>query len=245
MNNVRSMANDALIGPRFDGKRPGFTGSEYYGAPHPVVRFMGPSNDYKNEFNKSESYKIRLSNKGTSAENQIIAITPGGESTAANIVVPSGVTIAAIIGDGNEDKQIITTSGKEVTCEGSPASVSRFLRYVERNPLRIIGMQMRVDDAEQLQESITVVKHNITRTPAASTINPADHLKASDSNEKLVEFGINHLQFDDQTTVYFTLLANVTVTITLFLGATVNPAALLAVDAKKAYSQLGINNERQ
>jgi len=239
--NVRELANAKLVGPRMDGQRPAFVGTEYLGAPNPVVRFFGSGNNYQNEFQKSKSYKLKFTNTGSAATDKIIAISPGGEASAANITVPGGVTVDAIVGDGT----IISTLNEEVTCIGSPEKVARFLRYIDRNPLRISGMQLRSSSAEQLQEPFTVVKHNITRTPAAETIDPGNFIKSADSNDKLVEFGINHLQADDQTTIYFKLLAGVTLTISMYLGATVNPAALLAVDAAKAYETFSINNEQK
>ncbi|MCF8359232.1 MAG: hypothetical protein K9H26_10765 [Prolixibacteraceae bacterium] len=256
MRTVKSMTSRQMVGPKFKGNsaspRARFSGDELLGSeprkpkrvPHSMVKFTGAVADYANEYQKSKSFKIKLTNNATSAEDQYIALCPGGESTAANIVVPSGTTIDAIIGDGDASGHIITDTDKEVYCEGSPETVRRFLRYILHNPLRIVGMQLKTNDADQLQEPFYVVRHNITRTPASEQINPSDFLSASDSNEKLVEFGLDQLQFDDQTTVYFKLLEDCTLTITLFLGATINAAGVLATDAAQAYNELGITNER-
>ena len=103
---------------------------------------------------------------------------------------------------------------------------------------------MKVNDAAQFDEDIKISKLvNFSRIQAVESIMPSAHTSANFSNDKLVKFSVNHLQLDEETVVYFKLLAGMEVTFKFFPGATVNEAANLEAGATAFYQTNGINRE--
>jgi hypothetical protein len=229
---LREISRNEIVGPNF-------TGEEYYQATNPGVQFIGGSIDWANEAQTSESFKITITNNGTSAEDVDIAICPGMYGSAGAIVVPMGTTIDGIIADGT----VINTSGKEVTCSGAPSTILEFKDYILKNPTRFTKMQIRVSDAEQLQEQLHVIRYNPFKGKVSSPINPATYIKEANNNDKLVAFMLNDFQLDHQTVVYLKVLAGVTMSITMWPGATANNAAELAQESKKALRAGKFNHE--
>jgi hypothetical protein len=209
---------------------PQFTGREYYNTLNTGIQFSGNAQDWGNEAQTTRNFKFTLNNTGTSADDQIIALCPGPYGAAADIKVPAGTTITAIVADGN----IITTQDKVVSCVGSPTSVAIFKDYILNNPTRATKIQIRSNSAEQLQELIQIVKINPFTGMSPEQISPATYLKPENANDKLVNFFLNDFQLDRQTIVYFKLLAGASISITIWPGATANQAAELAVEAAKA-----------
>jgi hypothetical protein len=232
-HNLSAMGNPRMIGADF-------TGNEYYGLPkNPGIQFIGGQTDWKNERQDAKSYKITITNTGTSAEDKHIALCPAFYTAAGSIVVPNATTIDAIIADGTID----STSGKEVVCTGAPMSVASFKDYILNNPTRFTKIQIRSNNAEQLQELIQVIKVNPFTGLSPEQISPATYLKEANNNDKLVTFYLNDLQLDRQTILYLKVLAGATFTITLWPGATVNNAAELAVEALRQRGAGVFNHE--
>lgn len=206
----------------------------------PYVQFFANSS-FANEEQNRVGYTLTLKNTGANAEDRQVAICPAYFGTAVTIQTADGDSIDAIVADG----EIIAEVDKVVTCVGSPQPVERFLHFVKSHPTRITQMQMKVSDPAQFDEDIKVSKLvNFSRLEAGQSIMPSAHIDPTFSNDKLIKFSVNHLQFDEETVVYFKLLAGMEVTFKFFPGATINEAANLESGAAAYYEANEINREK-
>jgi hypothetical protein len=230
---LQKLTNKNLVGPSYDG---GYFGAENR---NPGIQFIGTAQDFSNEIQTSETYKITLSNQGTAAEDQLIAINLGAFASAAEVATHCGVSLAAVVADGT----IIATTDKVVTCSGYPTSLIEFKSYVKNNATRFTKIQMNVTTPEQLQEPLGILVSNPFRGRVPSQIAPSNYIDPKNNNNKLVEFFMNDFQLDDQSVVYFKLLAGEKVTMTFFPGATSNAAAELKMAASQARLTGKFNHE--
>lgn len=201
----------------------GYEGGEYVGAGDLALDFTGSGSSFLDEGAGAQQFTVTITNKGTAAENQILALFPGYFGTASDIKDGAGMAAAAIVTDGT----VISTADKEVVCTGSPKAIAEFQAFCKRNPTRFTGMKMLVDNAEQFEKPIYIKKLSPFKNLEDYSIVPSTYKESSQMDDKRCEIPLTDFQLDDQTTVVFTLLAGRSVTFTFFAGAIQNPAAEL------------------
>lgn len=233
---LAQMGNPNMIGADFNGNGgipAPFTGY-YEPKPQFGLNFTGNANSFANELQSGKYFRFTISNTGANSTDKLIALFPGRHTSAADIVVPQGVTIDAIVGDGT----ILAASGAgvfdAVTCTGSPMRVADFLNFIDKSPVRFPKIQIKSNSADQLAEDIQIVKVDAFQGFAPYQLSPGNYTSEKNQSDKMVTFYSNSLQADNQTIAYFKLLAGTSVIITLWPGATANLAADLAGEAKKA-----------
>ena len=212
-----------------------YDGGVYDGGNDDLVQFSGAANSFNDEGKKDLNYSMTITNQGTAAEDQVIAICPGYFALAADIKDAQGDAVAGIALDGD----IVATAGKEVVGKGSPKKIDEFLAFIKNNPTRFIGMKMLVDDAEQFEEEIYIKKISPFRNLEDRQIIPSHYKDSSQLDDKRVEIPLEDFQLDNQTIVLMKIKAGRRVTINFFAGSILNTAAALDVKAKKA--RLGLS----
>lgn len=201
----------------------GYEGQQYVGIGDLSLDFTGSGSSFLDEGAGSQQFTVTITNTGTAAEDQILALFPGYFSSAASIKDASGVAADAIVTDGS----IITTADKQVVCTGSPKAIAEFQEFCKRNPTRFTGLKMLVNNSDQFEKAIYIKKLSPFKNLEDYSIVPSTFKDSTQTDDKRCEIPLNDFQIDDQTTVVFTLLAGRTVTFTFFAGAIQNGAAEL------------------
>lgn len=231
MNDVKKIANRELA-----GKRGNFDSNMNY----PIIGFRGGATGFASEKQNSEKYSVKLSNTGSAAVDQVIVLCPAHYTDAALLAARIGVSSCLIIKDGNLNADLNAI----VTCSGSPTPVEEFLANIRYNPTRITSLQIQVNNADQFDEDINVAKlQTYKQAVTLAPITLSDKQEASNSNDKLIKFDVNHFQWDGKTIVWMTLKADRTATITVTPGGVFDSSAYLQVAGTSAYTALGVNRE--
>lgn len=175
----------------------------------------------------NEVIPITLVNSDT--VNHLIAIH-AGDLTKLQIASILGVTVDAIATEA-----VDTITGK-VTCTTEPGTQMEYIqKFVNRNPTRVIRMQISASSEEQLNQSIVIAGVSPFRKVGQKKITPSAYKKESNQNVKLVTVTLKDLQLDDQTVVYVNLLAGATLSLNLMIGTVSNSAAVLDRQARVYY----------
>ena len=199
-------------------KNPYETGRNYDGlGPAPIAPAMG-------------SFTMTIANVGSAAVDQSLALLPAYFTAASQVKNASGAAVAAIIKEG----QVITTSNAVVTAVGKPKSIDEFLAFAKLNPFRVTGMKIAVDDPTQFNNDFLFRKESPLKDLGYVTKSPANYANSMQNNPKIVEIPLTDVQFDNQTSVVTTIGAGRTMTITFFIGAIRNDAAILDAQVKTA-----------
>jgi len=179
------------------------------------------------------SFTMTIVNNGSAAVDQSIALLPAYFTDKTQVKNSAGVAVAAIVAEG----QIISTANAVVTATGKPKSINEFLAFVKLNPVRITGMKIKVDDSSQFVNDILFRKESPLKDLGYITKSPANYQNSMQNNDKIVEIPLTDAQFDNQTSVVTTIGAGRTMTITFFIGAIRNEAAMLDAAVKSASGQ--------
>lgn len=220
-----------------------YEGAEYNytGYEDTNLQFVGPAqNSFVNESQNALSFSMKFTNTDANAVDRI-ALCPGYFTTASLIKDEAGTACAAIVTDGT----IIGTANDLNRLVGIAINkpIQEFLDFVKRNPTRVIGIKMLVDNATQFDSVIYVKQNSPFRNLQDSTINPNTFKDETNNDPLRVSIPTQNLQFDDQSTVTTKILAGRTVTYSLYIGGIVNPAASLsnkAVAAQKTITKLSV-----
>ena len=165
-------------------------------------------------------FLIELSNTG--AADKVIALHAGALATVGDIATLTGVTVDAIAVNGVVIPAAVSCTTKANTL------ISHFQKYVNSNPTRIIRIKAESNEDDQMAEAIILKKISPVKSLGSQELFPSNYKRQSDLQTKLVIMDlVNGEQLDDQTVMYVNLLAGRTLSLTLFLGASINTAANL------------------
>lgn len=179
------------------------------------------------ESRANEVFKIKLTNSAVA--DKLIVLHPGALTTVTEIASVLGVTADAIAKDGVVIADAVSCATKQGT------SLEFLQRYVNRNPTRIIKIQVEVSDETQLSEDLIFAKINPFAKAGEVPLNPAAIKKETNNQSKLVTLTPNNVQLDDQTVWYLNLLAGKTITLNLTMGVSSNAAAVLETQSRLVY----------
>lgn len=217
---------------------PAYEGS-YTGAGDPGLQFNGGASSFADENKTGLHYSMTLANAGANAVDRLIAIVPGYLSNAADIKDAAGNVVDAIIKEGLVIG--VVADGDALFANGLPKSLNEFLGFIKYNPTRFTGLKMKVDDAEQFDESIYIKQMSPFRNLTDDQIYPANYKDSSQTDDKRVEIPLENFQMDNNTIVIMKVKAGRTVTLTWFAGAIKNNAYELAVKAQTARAGMGLS----
>lgn len=211
----------------------------YTGQGDPGLQFNGGASNFADENKTGLNYSMTIANVGANAVDRLIALFPGYLDAAADIKDASGTAVAAIIKESTEVVGTIA-GGNNVSAAGLPKSINEFLGFLKHNPTRFTGLKMKVDDAEQFEESIYIKQMSPFRNLTDDFIYPSNFKDSSQNDDKRVEIPLENFQMDNNTIVILKIKAGRTVTLTWFAGAIKNQAYELAVKAQTARQNMGL-----
>jgi hypothetical protein len=201
----------------------------------------GGAQNFSAEDQGDKIFGIEIDNIGTSADDQVIALAPGSGYTAAELTTLLGITVNAVIADG----EIISTADKKVNAAGTPGKILSFLRSIRCAPQRFVGMTIEVTNAAQLGQPFKVFKDDpyIGNPVVINQIFPSKQKSNLQNNDKLVHIPLNHFQLDNETIVVFTLKANTTISISMVPGAKHSTSDLLRNEAVKEWTAKNLKRQ--
>lgn len=144
-----------------------------------------------------------------------------------NATLAPGQLVDGAFNDINGDVGLTGASNVEKTI----AELKQFLLY---NPTRLIGMIIKSDVANQIQNDIILQPLDPFRGTESFYIRPKTFVNQNTFQDKTVTFPVDNVSLDDQMTMKLSFLASSVTTITMFFGATLNQAKALRKKAKRA-----------
>jgi hypothetical protein len=227
--NLKKIQSLAISGDDFSSYE-GDPGVMYTGYNDDMVDFGGDGNNshFGAEIISQRRFTVTLVNTFTSVKQALL-------SPSYSPSLPAGNAGGAPIADG----AIVTVGADTLTASGSPKTIAELLKFIERNPARLIGMKITSNATDQLAQQVVVQRKSPFATLQDEFIDLASYTREEANNDKMVTVrGLNY-QFDDQTEIRFPVAAGAAgtptrTTITLYFGAVLNPASALNKKSAKA-----------
>ena len=192
---------------------------------------FGGGGSFDEEDKSGLVYTATLVNSSAAAKR--IVLFNGALNSLDEIASVAGISADAIAVDGD----VITTVEGETTTvlvSASAKDLTYLQRFLERNPTRVVEMQVTGHTKSQLAQKISVTKISPFQKLASTSFIPNQYRRASDSDTLMAQIDINTLQLDDQTVFDIVLAPNSGIDVTLFFGAMRNDAMTLSEQAKIA-----------
>jgi len=161
-----------------------------------------------------DNVSFTLANQGSSAEDKLLAISPGWNSEAAAVKTISGAAAAAIIKEGT----IISTSNKEVTGAGKNCQIDDVVKMFVNTPVFLTGLKIQVDNAAQLDEEIQFVKLSPRGPKEIARVIPSSFKNEANQDDKLISIDLTEMNIvlGIDAAVLMNLAASRKVTMTFF-----------------------------
>ncbi len=190
-----------------------------------LISFAGEGQNFTNENETNLVASVQLINH--SASKKRIALFPGALNTVEEISSVAGVMADAIAKDG----AVIEDAEHHAIVECISENLTYLQRFFNRNPSRIVEMQVTADTKAQLSHKITVTTISPFDKHGGCSFRPNDYRKASDNDTLMTTIPCNGIQLDDQTVMDVELAANSGISISFFIGAMRNDSKTLSEQA--------------
>jgi len=182
-------------------QKQGNQGSTYTGKNDPTIDF-GDANHFGDADASNNKFIIKITN--TNGADKVIAINQAFNGGVAGNTVDGVVTDGAII-DG-------------VTGAGSPKLIEDFKDFIKTGKaIQITKMKIVSTVATQLQSALNLVRKSPFKNEQNRIITIADHTSQGDLNTLMVMVN-EEFQLDTDTDLTVPVVANSTLTITLYVG---------------------------
>lgn len=200
----------------------------YTGAGDDLLDFNGQSTDFslKKSLDKQFSFKLVNANAATRT-----AVLFAGYLTG-NATLAPGQLINGAFNDINGDAGL---TGSNVSAQ----DIASLQNYLIHNPTRLEAMKIKSTDATQIEESLVYQRLSPFQTEPSVNIRPSDFINQDSNQDKISVFPVA-VQLDDQSKIQLPVVGSSTVVITLYFGASLNPAKGLEVKAQRAQTNINI-----
>ena len=192
-----------------------------------------------NEKQTNQFYKFKLSNKGASAVDRVIAIS-FAQFTAEAQMATAGITVDGLLKDGAVIPGALVAEQVTATPADPKSTINQFLAWCKLNPTRVVGMTIDSDDPNQFETLIEVSQWSpFRRLGSDFIIDVSEYYRVYQQSAKKIEMDLipkDHVfQIDNNNIVLFMLKAGREVNITLKIGAINNQAGKLKKAAKSRH----------
>ncbi len=189
--------------------------------------------NFSTETGANQGLQIKIVNNADT--DKVICLFPGDLPTKQEISDVLGVTVDAIAVEGTTIPVNGAVGAVLVTTqEGTTMGYSQ--RFMKSNPTRWTRIQFKSNLEEQMDEALVFAHSNPFEKVGVKKINPGLYGKETNQNAKMITVSPNDIQIDDQTVVFIKVLAGATLQLNVLIGACSNRAAVLASQAKTAFS---------
>lgn len=172
--------------------------------------------------------------------DRVIDITLTGGAANDVLYINPGYTISEA--DNGHPVKGTGTGGNTITVATSPGTAKDLYRWLENVPNNVMGIRITSSDATQLVQNFTLVRkeNGPFNDGTSQTVNVAAFTNERDVKDNMVTVN-RPFPFDRNTRIAYTVLANKTVTLTLFFGARLD----IVQTAQKAVQAALDNKMRQ
>lgn len=202
---------------------------DYLGYDDDFLEFDGEANSFANEVRTGRRFTIQIDNtQGGSSE----AI--GASTDKALILVPSfNPSGGSTVTDGSN-----TVSGQAVVVSGVPETLASLQKWIERNPVRCLGLKIEATNVLQMGKFLTISPKSPFRKLESENIYIADYKTENQYNDKVATI-MRPFFMDNQTDIILNVSKNSVTTVTFYFGAALNTAKALRKKAAAANMALG------
>jgi len=197
-------------------------GTSYVGLDDDMLN-IGDAESFIDESEAGKEFTIRLVNGTDSAQkiqfNPILGITLDNHTLLAEgHVVTTG------------------TSGSEkyLDAYGDPRSLDLLLALIKESPIRVRSIKFNVSEASQLDEPIKYIVETPFKTGVTEQKIPSTYQDQNTNNTKTVEVEFKNWILGFDSTIMYSIRSGVSVSMTLFLGASVDLSNALREKHSKA-----------
>lgn len=163
-----------------------------------------------------------------------------GNGTNERFKLASG--LGATTGLPLADGAFNSIGGNALSIAGSPTPWERFLNFYKNNPTQVKGFFLESDVEAQISTTVEIERHSAFRASLQSrAITISNYTNENTFQTKKVTVK-EEILFDHQQEIIMTIIANSTMTVTLYCGAVLNNAKALAKKIMKAENFSGKRN---
>lgn len=193
----------------------------YIGVGDALLHF-GKADSFCDEGKSQKNFGIKLVNKGTKT-----------------IYVQFNELISGLEKDFNVLAE--GTVATDLTVTGNPNSASMLAAFLKANATRVNSIKFKVDDADQLDEPIKLVKVDVFGSKTYEQFIPSDEQSQDTNNPKMSEItDIVDWVCSDKSTLLYGIRAGRSVNLSITFGASVDNAHYVSEKAAQARKTVAI-----
>ena len=205
----------------------------YTGEDDDDLDFDGNIQNFSVEGGMEKQFTFTVTNANAAARTALI--WPG--YYISNATLGPGKLVTGAFNDVNAAAGLTGASNVEKTIE----ELHLFLLY---NPSRVIGMTIKSDVANQLQNDIILKPLDPFKDTESVYVRPKTFINQNTFQDKTVTFPCD-IQLDEQMKMTYAFIGTSVTTITFFFGATLNKAKSLKKKARRAKRTMGKTGRKQ
>lgn len=211
-----------------------FSGDEYLGYDDDFLEFDGEANSFANEVRTGRRFTITLDNMQAGDAPAIAA------STNKNVILvpsfnPSGGFV--IVDGGNNVPGANGEAGQNVVVSGIPESLVSLQKWIEKNPVRCLGLKIESTNVLQMGKYLTIAPKSPFRKLESENIYIQDYKDERQYQDKVATI-MRPFFMDNQTDIILQLAKASITTVTFYFGAALNTAKALRKKAAAANATL-------
>ncbi|MBK0383535.1 hypothetical protein I5M32_11260 [Pedobacter sp. SD-b] len=216
--NAADLEKEANELSNYDGGYMGYDGSD-----DDMVEFAGPVASFRDQARGAQPMVITIINTGATALTALLC--PGLNDNAVGKVVDGAFN------DVNGFAGLTGASGTPTS------SLAKFYNYIRKRPSMINGFKISTSNVAQMEQQIQIQSENPFKIGSSRSIAVGTFANEQNFNTQILSIP-ESFYMDDESIISYTVLPGTTVTLTLMLGVSVNPAKALRKKTAKAKSAL-------
>lgn len=199
----------------------GFGG--YDGSDDDLVEFAGPVASFRDQARGAQPMVLTITNAGVAART--VLLCPGLDDDAVGKIAD---------GAFNDAFGAAGLSG----ASGTPTSdIKKFMNYVRKRPSMVNGFKISTSNVSQMEQQIQIQSESPFKIGSSRNIAIGTYANEQNFNTSILSIPESFF-LDDESLIKYTVLPGTSVTLTLMLGVSVNPAKALRKKTAKAKATL-------
>ena len=195
-----------------------------------LVSFQGPGVAFENEQESPVDFAFSITNNSNATKTFILV--PG------LLYSPTGTNADGVIKDGDFKATDGTANAFTATADNGSSAIALMLAWCYKKPTRVTKMVITCSsEAQAAQKALKQVQNPFIATPAQEALKFNKNINSKDYNPKILTY-TNPIQFDDETTLSWNVLAGANMYIVLTIGGVLNNAKNLAHIAQKNFRSI-------
>lgn len=190
-----------------------------------LVHFAGSAVSFRDSAKNLRPYIVAITN--TALEARTAVLCPGLIANRAGLMTDGAFNDAF----GNPGLS---------ASSGSPGTIASFNAYIQKKPTLISGFKLTSSNLPQLDQSLRISSESPFEQKGEKVISTGTYASEMNNNEKILTI-TDPFYMDDETLITYPILPGATVSIILFVGASLNQAKGLRKKASAAKAAIENN----